>query len=82
VLDVNGRPFEIETGAFWLASAGSGDALDQTCLGKVVYVYDEQTVAKGSNGNTRPVAGVLKAIDSTMQGGFAVKLGSNESSGA
>ncbi len=81
-LDILGRPFEVETGVFFLASATSGDALDQTCVGKTVYVYDEQTVAKTNNGGTRPAAGVLVHIDTAYPGGYAVAMGSNQSTGA
>ena len=81
-LDVNGRPFEVETGAFFLASATGADALSQTYVGKTVYVYDEVTVAATNGSNTRPAAGVLLCIDTTQGGGYAVKLGSNETTGA
>ena len=81
-LDVNGRPFEVETGAFFLASATGADALNQTYVGKTVYVYDEVTVAATNGSNTRPAAGVLLGIDTTQGGGYAVKLGSNETTGA
>ncbi len=81
-LDVNGRPFEVETGTFFLASATGADAIDQTYVGKTVYVYDEVTVAATNGSNTRPAAGVLLRIDTTQGGGYAVKLGSNETTGA
>ena len=81
-LDVNGRPFEVETGTFFLASATGADALDQTYVGKTVYVYDEVTVAATNGSSTRPAAGVLLRIDTTQGGGYAVKLGSNETTGA
>jgi len=81
-LSVNGRPFEVETGTFFLASATGADALNQTYVGKTVYVYDEITVAATDGSHTRAPAGVLVRIDPTQGGGYAVKLGSNETTGA
>lgn len=65
----------IATGTFFLNSGTSGDALTQANVGATVYVIDEVTVGKTSGGGTRPVAGVLMAIDTTQPGGYAVKLG-------
>ena len=73
---------EILTGSFFLASGTSSDALTAADLGKTVYVIDEKTVGKTSNGNTRPVAGVLMAIDTTVQPSYAVKLGNSQSTGS
>ena len=81
IQDVIGKPFEVQTGSFYLLSAGSGDQLSQATIGKTVYVYDEQTVAATSNTNARPVAGVhLDCADDGIH--FAIKMGSNESAGA
>lgn len=41
----------------------STDALTQADLGATVYVADNQTVAKSSNTNTRPVAGKFMGFD-------------------
>jgi hypothetical protein len=76
---------EVATGTFFLASSTGGDLLGLSTLGKTVYVYDEQTVAATSSGGTRPVAGVHIYTDSTRTdapGIYAIKLGSNESSGS
>jgi hypothetical protein len=64
----------------WLLAAGSGsDALTITNLQKPVYLIDEVTVGATSNGNTRPVAGLLvqvPATDASIPTGFvAVSLG-------
>jgi hypothetical protein len=76
---------DVRTGTFFLASSTGADLLGPTTLGKTVYVYDEQTVAATSASNTRPVGGVHMYTDSTRTdapGTFAIKLGSNESSGS
>lgn len=76
---------EVRTGTFFLASSTGADALGVTTLGKTVYVYDEQTVAATSGGAARPIAGVHIYTDSTRTdapGTYAIKLGSNESSGS
>ena len=75
-----GVTVDIETGTFFLAGGTSSDALVATDVGATVYLIDEQTVGKTSNGNTRPVAGVLEFVDPTY--GLAVKLGSNQSTGS
>jgi hypothetical protein len=76
---------EVATGTYFLASSSGADLLGPTTLGKTVYVYDEQTVAATSGGGARPVAGTHIYTDSTRTdapGTFAIKLGSNESSGS
>lgn len=82
LLDVNGRPFEVDTGTFYLNSGTGGDALTAANLGQTVYVIDEQTVGATNGGGTRPIGGVLVNIDTTQPGGYAVKMGSNQSTGA
>ena len=82
VLDVNGRPFEVETGIFFLASQATWGACTQATIGKTVYVVDEQTISSVSSAASLPQAGVLVGIDTTQPGGYAVALGSNESTGA
>ena len=81
IQDVLGRPFEVQTGTFYLAGGTSADALTQANIGKVVYVIDEVTVGATNGSSTRPAAGVLIDINEagTM---FAVKMGSNQGSGA
>lgn len=74
--DVTGQ---VETGSFFLfgPSSGSPDALTQASVNQVVYLIDEKTVGATSGSNTRPVAGTLRAIDTTRAGGdqYAVTLG-------
>jgi hypothetical protein len=81
-MDINGRPFEVEVGTFFLNSGTGGQAITQAYIGKTVYVVDEITVGISSSGGTLPVAGILLAIDTTQPGGYAIKLGSNQSTGA
>lgn len=41
----------------------AADPATQACMGKTVYVVDDQTVAKTNGGNTRSAAGVMVGID-------------------
>lgn len=68
---------EVETGSFFLFGGTGVDALSQAYVNQTVYLIDEKTVGPGSGGSTRPVAGTLRAIDSTRAGGdiYAVTLG-------
>jgi hypothetical protein len=50
---------EVEFGVFAFESAGAADQIAQTEVGKLVYVVDDQTVAKTSGTSTRIVAGPL-----------------------
>jgi hypothetical protein len=75
---------DIATGTFWLGNSTGGDLITEAMVGKNVYVFNESAVAATSNGNTRPVAGVLiKASDplNVLSGLVAVHMGSNQSSG-
>ena len=81
-LDVNGKPFEVAVGTFFLASQATWGACTQATIGQTVYVVDEQTIASVSSAGALPKAGVLVGIDLTQPGGYAVRLGSNESTGA
>ena|SRR5471030_100076 len=38
------------------------DPIDQSCLGKVCYIIDDQTVAKTNGTNTRSAAGIVLGI--------------------
>jgi hypothetical protein len=82
ILDINGRPFQVDTGSFYVNAGTGGDALTEASLGKTVYVINETTVGATSSSNTRPVAGILIDIDLTQPGGYAVKFGSSQSTGA
>jgi hypothetical protein len=78
---------EIDRGVFFLASGSGGDLLSQATVGSTVFLIDGQTVGLTSNTNTRPKAGVHVAVDANAlnmgaPGKFAIRLGSNESSGA
>src|SRR5471032_1609277 len=44
----------------WVNSAA--DPVDQSCLGKLCYIVDDQTVAKTNGGNTRSAAGKVLGI--------------------
>lgn len=76
----DGLPFWIETGTFFLSSGTGADQLVQANVGKTVFAINETTVGAVAAG--RPAAGVLIAIDTTQPGGFAVHVGSNQSTGA
>jgi hypothetical protein len=82
VQDIYGRPFEVQTGTFYLQGGTGPDALTQANIGETVYVIDEQTVGATNGSNTRPIAGVLIDIDTTQPAPYAVAMGSNKSSGA
>lgn len=71
----------IDTGTFFLASATDADQLTQADIGQTVYLSDKVTVAKTDGGSTRPIAGKLIVIDTTQTPSYAVRLGSNQSSG-
>ncbi len=49
--------------AFKFKNSG-GDAVDQSSLGKVCYIEDDETVAKTNGTSTRSAAGVVVGIDS------------------
>lgn len=66
---------DIETGTFYLACAGSSDALTQADIGAVVYLVDNQTIGKTNGSSSRPEAGTLVNIDLSQPGGYAIKLG-------
>jgi hypothetical protein len=51
----------IDRGAFWIAYSGS---VTQADVGATVYAYDEQTVTKTAS--TRPVAGIILAVDTAI----------------
>lgn len=72
--DIQGQ---VETGSFFLFGGTSSDALTQANVGGAVYLIDEKTVGATNGSSTRPVAGVLRAIDDTRAGGdkYAVTLG-------
>lgn len=74
----------VATGSFFLGSSTGSDQLGLSTLGQTVYVYDEITVAATNGGSTRPIAGKHVATDTTGQypGGYAIKLGNNQTTGS
>lgn len=81
-LDTTGEPFQVDTGSFYLNGGTGADTLAQSNIGQTVYVVDEQTVGLTNGSGTRPVAGVLVNIDTTQGGGYAVKMGNAQTTGA
>lgn len=53
---------EVRRGVFKFANS-AGDAVDQTCLGKTVYIEDDQTVSKTDNAAARSAAGKCVKLD-------------------
>lgn len=83
---------DVATGSFWLNQGTGSDAIAQANVGASCYLMNENTVGLTSAGS-RPVAGVILAVAGTNAGNFqatgqiasgmvAVKLGSNQSTGA
>jgi len=63
----------VDRGTFWLKYGSGNDAFTQADMfTQLAYVVDAQTVGRGSFG--RPVAGVVKALDTTLSR-VAVALG-------
>ena len=72
----------IDTGAFFLNAGTGSDALSTADCGSTVYVINETTVGKTNGSNTRPTAGVLLNVDTTITPSYAVLIGSNQSTGS
>lgn len=72
---------EVEQGAFFLGSSTGADQLGTTTIGQTVYVYDENTVAATNGSNTRPAAGIHVGTNTAYPGGYAIKMGSNQTAG-
>ena len=53
----------VRPGLYLLANAPGADAVTQAELGHVVYLVDDQTVAKGNDGGSRPPAGVALGLE-------------------
>lgn len=68
----------VDRGTFWLAYGSGADAFTQSQanFNTTAYVKDAQTVSPSSSGSTRPVAGIVKAIDTSISK-VAVALGTN-----
>lgn len=54
---------KVKTGVFKFANSTSGDLIGRADIGQPAYVVDDQTVAKTSASNTRPVAGTIFDVD-------------------
>ncbi|KMO32487.1 hypothetical protein [Methylobacterium aquaticum] len=52
-----------EPGIYRFANSAAADAIALTDIGQPAYVVDDQTVAKTSNSNARPVAGTIFDVD-------------------
>lgn len=72
---------EVATGTFFLGSSTGSDQLGLSTLGTTVYVYNETLVAATNGSSSRPAAGKHIAVDTTMPGGYAIRLGNNQSTG-
>ncbi len=53
---------EVERGTFQWANSAT-DAVDITCIGKTVYIEDDQTVSKTDNSSARSAAGKCLGVD-------------------
>jgi hypothetical protein len=54
----------VRRGVFVYACPASGpDAIDATCVGRIAYIVDDQTIGLTSNGGTRSPAGIIEAVD-------------------
>ena len=53
---------QVRRGTFKLDNSGT-DPVDQSCLGKTVYIEDSQTVSKTDNESARSAAGTCREID-------------------
>lgn len=58
-LIVNGR----RDGLFNFKNSASGDLITRADIGNACYVVDDETVAKTSNSNARPVAGIVRDVN-------------------
>lgn len=48
--------------AFYFDNSG-GDPVDQTCLGKTIYIVDDHTVSKTNGANTQSAGGICVGVD-------------------
>jgi hypothetical protein len=67
---------EVSTGKFFFGAGTGADTPTVANLGQQMYVIDSITVGKTNGSGTRPTAGTLVQIDTTMPGGYAVDVGS------
>ena len=57
-----GLTIEVRRGPFKFDNSGT-DAVDQSCVGKTVYIEDDQTVSKTNNESARSAAGKCLQVD-------------------
>ncbi|MFW5838256.1 MAG: hypothetical protein ACOCVM_09605 [Desulfovibrionaceae bacterium] len=53
----------VKRGVFCFANSSAGDEITRADIGEDCYVVDDQTVAKTSDTNARPKAGVVMDVD-------------------
>lgn len=53
----------VRRGLFRFANSASTDLIARADIGNPCYVVDDQTVAKTSNSNARPVAGTIRDVE-------------------
>ena len=56
---------KVENGCFLFRNSAAADLVALTEVGKLVYVVDDETVAKTSNTNVRPQAGIVVDVDAS-----------------
>lgn len=65
---------DVEEGTYLLGNSAGVDAISADDVGHYCYVVDDETVALTSSGGTRPIAGVIREVDSL---GVWVEIGAN-----
>lgn len=55
---------DVEEGTYLLLNSAGADAITVANIDQYCYVVDDETVALTSAGGTRPVAGIIRAVDS------------------
>lgn len=63
---------DVEEGTFLFGNSAGVDAIGVDDVGRYCYVVDDETVALTSSGGTRPIAGVIREVDSV---GVWVEIG-------
>lgn len=54
---------KVEAGTFNFGNSAGADAITAADIGKVCFIVDDETVARTSSSQTRPVAGVVEQVD-------------------
>lgn len=71
------KTVNVQLGTFPFKNSAGAEAVTIADLGKLVFVVDDETVAKTSAGGTRCVAGICRGIDAT---GVLVEVGTTAAS--